>query len=110
MALHADNMTKLTIVVKTEAGRPLDRAEVIVRWKADAKHPRLSYSKNVARQFDVRTDQEGQVEIPTIPQGSIQIQVYAKGYQTFGKIFDIYEAEKTVEITINPPQQQYSAH
>jgi hypothetical protein len=110
MALHADDLTKLTVVVKTQAGRPVDRAEVIVRWKANAKHPRLSYGKNVARQFDVRTDQEGQVEVPAIPQGSIQIQVFAKGYQTFGKIFEIYDEEKTVEVTVNPPQQQYSAH
>ncbi len=110
MALHADDLTKLTVVVKTQAGRPVDRAEVIVRWKANAKHPRLSYGKNVQRQFDVRTDQEGQVEVPAIPQGSIQIQVFAKGYQTFGKIFEIYDEEKTVEVTVNPPQQQYSAH
>ena len=110
MALHADELTKLTVVVKTQSGRPVDRAEVIVRWKANAKHPRLSYGKNVQRQFDVRTDQEGQVEVPSIPQGSIQIQVFAKGYQTFGKIFEIYDEEKTVEVTVNPPQQQYSAH
>jgi hypothetical protein len=36
--------------------------------------------------------------------------VVAKGYQTFGKIFEIYDDEKTVEVTVNPPQQQYSAH
>jgi Carboxypeptidase regulatory-like domain len=110
MAIHAADMTKLTVVVKTQAGRPVDRAEVIVRWKADAKHPRLSYGKNVQRQFDIRTDQEGQVEVPAIPQGSIQIQVYARGYQTFGKIYEIYDETKTVEVTVNPPQQQYSAH
>jgi len=110
LALHAAALTKLTVIVKTQAGRPVDRAEVIVRWKADAKHPRISFNKSVQRQFDMRTDQEGQVEVPAIPQGSILIQVDAKGYQTFGKIFEIYEDEKTVEVTVNPPQQQYSAH
>jgi len=110
VALHAAAMTKLTIVVKTQAGTPVDRAEVIVRWKADAKHPRISFSKNVRRQFELRSDQEGQTEIPEIPQGSIQIQVYAKGYQTYGKIYDIYEDERTIQVTLNPPQQQYSAH
>jgi hypothetical protein len=109
-AVHAADMTKLTIVVKTQGGRPVDRAEVIVRWKADAKHPRISFGKNVRRQFEVRSDQEGQTEIPAIPQGSIQIQIFAKGYQTFGKIYDIYDEEKTVEITLNPPQQQYTSH
>jgi hypothetical protein len=110
LALHAAEMTKLTIVVKTQGGRPVDRAEVIVRWKADAKHPRISFGKNVRRQFELRSDQEGQTEIPEIPQGSIQIQVFAKGYQTFGKIYEIYDEEKTVDVTLNPPQQQYTSH
>jgi hypothetical protein len=110
LALPAAEMTKLTVVVKTQSGRPIDRAEVIVRWKADAKHPRISFAKNVRRQFEVRSDQEGHADIPTIPQGSIQIQVFAKGYQTFGKIFEIYDEEKTVDVTLNPPQQQYTSH
>jgi hypothetical protein len=36
--------------------------------------------------------------------------VIAKGYQTFGEVYDITDEEKTVNITLNPPQQQYSAH
>jgi len=48
--------------------------------------------------------------MPPIPQGKIRIQVIAKGYQTFGKDYEISEGEKTVEVTVNPPQQQYSAH
>ena len=95
MALHAVGpaLTKLTIAVKNQAGRPVERAEVIVRWKADAKHPRISFAKNVQRQFDMRSDQEGRVEVPAIPQGSIQIQVNAKGFQTYGQIFEVYDEE-----------------
>jgi hypothetical protein len=40
----------------------------------------------------------------------IMIQIIASGYQTFGQTFDINEAEKTVEIKLNAPQKQYSAH
>ena len=58
----------------------------------------------------MRTNQEGEVRIPTIPQGKIRIQVIAKGYQTFGQDFEVNEDEKTIPITLNPPQQQYSAH
>jgi len=108
--LWAAPETKITVVVKTLAGRPLDRAEVIVRWKANAKHPRSSFSKNLRTQFESRTDQEGSVTFPGVPQGSIQIQVNAKSYQTFGKIFDIDEEEKTIEVKLNPPQQQYTSH
>ena len=109
-ASQAANTTKLTIVVKSQAGRPIDRAEVIVRWNANAKHPRASFGKAVRTTFEMRSNQEGQANVPEIPQGNILIQVNAKGYQTFGKVFPIEEEEKTVEITLNPPQQQYSAH
>jgi hypothetical protein len=109
-ALWAAPETKIKVIVKSLAGRPIDRAEVILRWKANAKHPRSSFAKNLRSQFESRTSQEGEVVFPGVPQGSIQIQVNAKGYQTFGQIFDIDDEEKTVEVKLNPPQQQYSSH
>jgi hypothetical protein len=109
-ALRADDTTKLSVVVKTQGGHPVDRAEVIVRWHANAKHPHARYGRAVATTYEVRTNQEGEVSVPAMPQGNILVQVNAKGYQTFGKVFEINEGEKTLEITLNPPQQQYSAH
>ena len=44
------------------------------------------------------------------PQGKIKVQVIAKGYQTYGEVFEVNEAEKTIEVKLNPPQQPYSAH
>src|SRR5579863_9758558 len=107
---HAADMTKLTIVVKSLAGHPVDRAEVIVRWHANEKHPRAGFGKAVRTTFEMRSNQEGEADVPSIPQGSILVQVNAKGYQTFGKVFQVEDEEKTLEITLNPPQQQYSAH
>ena len=50
------------------------------------------------------------MKIPSVPQGKIQVQVIAKDYQTFGQNFDIDEDEKTIDVKLNPPQPQYSAH
>ena len=108
--LHAADTVKLTINVHTPGGHPIDRAEVIVRWHANKKHPAARYGRAVNTTFETRTNQEGQASVPSIPQGSILIQVNAKGYQTFGKVFDIDEDEKTIDVPLNPPQQQYSAH
>jgi hypothetical protein len=36
--------------------------------------------------------------------------VIAKGFQTFGEIFEVDEEEKTIEVKLNPPQAQYSSH
>jgi hypothetical protein len=108
VAAFAAPMTKINIVIKSQSGKPVDRASVVVRFVEG--HSIVKLGKAVRTTFELRSNQEGEAAIPSIPQGKIRIQVIAKGYQTFGEIFDITEEEKTVNITLNPPQQQYSAH
>ncbi len=104
----ASNMTTLTIEVKTLNDHPVDRASVIVRFvKGRAK---MKLGKKILKTWETRTNQEGVAKIPPIPQGSIQVQVIAKGYQTFGQVFDIDDEAKTIEVKLNPPQEQYSSH
>jgi hypothetical protein len=101
-------MTKLTMVVKTESGRPIDHAEVVVRFVKG--HSVFKLGKAVRTTYELRTNQDGEAKVPEIPQGEIRIQVIAKGFQTFGQIFDVTEEEKDIPITLNVPQQQYSSH
>jgi len=104
----AASMTTLTIEVKTLSGNPVDRASVIVKFvKGRAK---MKLGKKILKTWETRTNQEGIAKIPPIPQGSIQVQIIAKGYQTFGQIFDVDDEAKTIEIKLNPPQEQYSSH
>jgi hypothetical protein len=105
-------MTKIVVQVKTQAGRPVDRAVVVVKFiEARTVYNSIAkLGKNVRTSYDLRTNQDGEAKIPTIPQGKIQILVSAKGYQTFGEFLDINEEAKTVEVKLNPPQPQYSAH
>lgn len=107
-AAQAAPMTKLNITVTTQGGKPIDRASVIVRFIEGRSIVKLG--KAIRTTFELRTNQDGEAKIPTIPQGKIRIQVIAKGYQTFGQIFEIDQEEKDVEIKLNPPQQQYTSH
>jgi len=107
--LWADEpMTKLRIQVTTQGGRPIDRASVIVRFVEGRSVAKLG--KKIRTSWEMKTNQEGVAKIPEIPQGKILVQVIAKGYQTFGQTFDVDQEEKTVEVKLNPPQAQYSAH
>jgi hypothetical protein len=103
----ADDLTKLKIVVTTRSGRPIDRADVIVRFGGRSV---AKLGKMVRTTWEMRSSQEGVAEIPEMPKGKIRIQVIAKGYQTFGDTFDVDEDERTIEIKLNPPQRQYSSH
>jgi hypothetical protein len=107
-ALAEAPMTKINIVLKDQAGKPVDHASVVVRFVQG--HSVVKLGKAIRTTFELRSNQEGEARIPSIPQGKILVQVIAKGYQTFGQTFDITEEEKTLDITLNPPQQQYSAH
>jgi uncharacterized protein (DUF2141 family) len=98
--------TKLTVEVKNLEGKPVDRASVVVRF---VEGKAMKVVKKHAT-FEMRTDQDGVAKVPEIPQGKIRIQVIAKNYQTFGEIYTVDQEEKTIEIKLNPPQAQFSAH
>ena len=100
--------TTLRIEVRDVAGKPIERASVKVRFVEG--HSKAKLDKGTSNTWELRTNQEGVAKIPPIPQGKILIQVIAKGYQTFGQTYDITEDEKTLQLTLNPPQPQYSAH
>ena len=106
--LADEDMTTLRIEVKTLGGAPVERASVIVRFVEGRSIAKLG--KKIRTTWETRTNMEGVAKIPPLPQGKIMIQVIAKGYQTFGKEFEILEPEKTIEIKLNPPQPQYSVH
>ena len=104
----ADDLTKLKFVVTNTAGKPVDRADVVVKFVAGRSFVKLG--KKIRTSWEIRTTQEGTAEVPEIPKGKILIQVIAKNYQTFGQTFDVAEDEKTIEVTLKPPQTQYTAH
>jgi hypothetical protein len=106
--LAAAEMTTLTVEVKTPSGNPVDRASVIVKFVHG--RAKMKLGKKILKTWETRTNQEGLAKIPPIPQGSIQVQIIAKGYQTFGQVFEITEEQRTIEVKLNPPQDQYSSH
>jgi uncharacterized GH25 family protein len=104
----AADMTTLTISVQTPGGKPVEGASVIVKFvKGRSK---TKFGKKIRTEWELRTNQEGLIKIPPIPQGTILVQVIAKNYQTFGQNFDVDEEQKTLDIKLNSPQPQYSAH
>ena len=101
-------MTKLNVVVTTPGGKPIEHADVVVKFVSG--HSAILLGKAIHTSWEMRTNQEGLAKVPEVPQGTILIQVIATGYQTFGQTYEIYQLEKTIDIKLNSPQEQYSAH
>jgi hypothetical protein len=104
----AADLTTLKIVVTNLNNHPVDNASVIVKFVQGRS--KVKFGAKIRTEWNLKTSQEGIAKLPSIPQGKILIQIIAKNYQTFGQTFDIDEAEKTVEIKLNPPQPQFTAH
>jgi hypothetical protein len=104
----ADDLTKLEIHVMNQVGHPIDNASVVVKF-VDGRS-KVKFGVKIRKEWDLKTSQEGVIKIPPLPKGSILIQVRADHYQTFGQTFNVQDDEKLVEIKLNAPQAQYSAH
>jgi hypothetical protein len=106
LTLTAGDTTTLTIHVTNQHGKPVGNASVIVRF-VEGSVVKLNKAR---KEWELRTSEEGMAKMPPVPQGKILVQVIAKNCQTFGGTFDVLVDEKVVDVVLNPPQKQYSAH
>lgn len=108
LPLTAADETNLKVLVTNQTGKPIDNASVIIKFVQGRS--KTKFGAKDRKEWDMKTNQEGMVKVPSVPQGKILIQIIAKNYQTFGETFDVEQQEKTIEIKLNPPQAQYTAH
>jgi hypothetical protein len=108
LPLTAADETNLKVMITNQNGKAIDNASVIIKFVQGRS--KAKFGAKDRKEWDLKTNQEGMVKVPSVPQGKILIQVIAKNYQTFGETFEVEQEEKTIEIKLNPPQAQYTAH
>jgi hypothetical protein len=97
--------TKLTVQVSSaDTGKGVDRASVVVKFR----HGLNVNLKKIVTNWETKTNQDGKVTLPTMPQGEITIQIIAPNYQTHGGVYQLTEEDQTIMIKVNRPQAQYS--
>ena len=98
----------ITVSVTNQYDKPVENAAVILDFLGSRQVTKLGFRK--ATHWELRTNQQGIAHFPPVPYGTVQVQVISKQYQTFGDKFDIDQEEKKIDVKLNPPQKQYSAH
>ena len=96
-------MTKLNIVVTNSNDKPVANASVYVRFYEPGGF--LHHDKLAELSF--KTNQDGSVKVPEIPQGKILVQVIATGWHTYGKWYDVNTEEESIPIKLEPPPHWY---
>jgi hypothetical protein len=89
-------------ILRNDDGTPIANAAVIF-------HP-LKNGKDQGG-MELKSDQDGKATIGVIPIGdTVLVQIVAKGYQTYGKIYKITKAQDAMKIRMKLPQPEYSIY
>jgi hypothetical protein len=96
-------MAKLKIEVTGNTGKPVAEASVYVRFSESGG----LFHKDKLAEMNFKTNEDGTVKVPEVPQGKVLIQVVAKGWHTYGKWYDIEKEEETIQIKLEPPPHWY---
>ena len=95
--------TKIRVIVTDEMDKPIANASVYVRFYQDGGF----LKKDKLVELDLKSNQDGSVKVPEIPQGKVMVQVIAKGWHTFGEWFDVNKEEQTIPVKLKQPPHWY---
>jgi hypothetical protein len=108
LLLGSAPQTTITVEVTNQFDKPVENAAVILDFLGSHQITKLGKRKPI--HWEVRTNLEGIAHFPPVPQGTVQLQVITKQYQTYGQKIDVDTEQKKLDIKLNPPQKQYSVH
>jgi Carboxypeptidase regulatory-like domain len=90
------------VVVRDTDGKPVKYAQVVL-------HPINRKGKSKG-EMDLKTDADGRASADTIPYGKVELQVIAKGFQTFGEDYEIKQPALEITVKLKHPAGQYSIY
>lgn len=100
--------TTIIVTVTNQYDKPVDNAAVILDFLGSHQAMKLGKRKKI--HWEAHTNLHGIAHFPPVPQGMVQVQVVTSKYQTYGEKFDLDADEKKIDVKLNAPQKQYSAH
>jgi hypothetical protein len=89
-------------VLRGDTQKPVESAAVVFHPLKDGKDD---------GNMELKTNEDGKVSLDVVPVGTtLRLQVIAKGFQTYGKDYDLPGDSKEITVRLNKPQGQYSIY
>ncbi|HZB87392.1 MAG TPA: carboxypeptidase-like regulatory domain-containing protein [Terracidiphilus sp.] len=86
-------------ILRNDDGHAIENAAVVFQLVGDKGN------------LELKTNEDGKALLDVLPTGSkVLVQVIAKGFQTFGGDYNVDKSEKTIQIRLKRPGQQYSIY
>ena len=90
------------VVVRDTDGKPVKYAQVVV-------HSVNRKGKASKDEVELKTDADGRASVD-VPYGAVQVQVLAKGFQTFGEDYEVNKPALEITVKLKKPAGQYSIY
>ncbi|MGH9643076.1 MAG: carboxypeptidase-like regulatory domain-containing protein [Terriglobales bacterium] len=90
------------VVVRDADGKAVKYAQVVL-------HPVNRKGKSKG-EMDLKTDADGRASLDGVPYGSVEVQVVAKGFQTFGQDYEVKQPQLEITVKLKHPAGQYSIY
>ena len=89
-------------VLNNYTGKPIENAAVVF-------HP-MKGNKDEG-DMELKTNEDGKTVLDVIPIGAtVQVQIIAHGYQTYGQDYTVDKDEMAIEVRMKRPGEQYSVY
>jgi hypothetical protein len=99
----SDVSSRVTIEVSGgEKSAPVENASVYLKYVEEHK-----VKKNKKVELNVKTNREGTAHVPEAPTGRVLVQVVADGWKTYGRWYDITDANQIIKIHLEKPPKWY---
>ena len=86
-------------ILRAEDDKPIENAAVVFTLQEEKGN------------MELKTNEDGKAVLDVLPIGSkVLLQVLAKGYQTYGKEYDLDKPQVALEVKLNRPGKQYSIY
>jgi hypothetical protein len=102
-APQSAQVARVTIeVAGGESNQPVENASVYLKYVEERK-----LKRNKTTELNVKTNREGTAHVPDTPLGRVLIQVVADGWKTYGRWYDISDANQTIKVHLEKPPKWY---
>jgi len=90
------------VVMNDAGGKPVRNAQVVV-------HP-MNRKGKPKGEMELKTDAEGKASLDGVPYGTVEVQVLAPGFQTYGADYEVKQAAIEITVKLKKPAGQYSIY
>jgi hypothetical protein len=103
---NAEQYVVIKINVVSPDGTPIRNAGVVIKQVTNARNQPVKHPLHI----ELKTDPRGNCTTDLFEPGTVEVQIIASGFQTFGQYYSALKPQDSINIKLAPPKSQISIY